>query len=91
VNGNAGSTALRRLLIVAVSATLALAGGGANAASERLPGRIVFTSKRDGDDELYVMRADGSDRRRLTMNESSDDTARRACRGCSLIRTAQES
>jgi WD40-like Beta Propeller Repeat len=50
---------LRRLLIVAASAALALAGG-ASAASERLPGRIVFTSKRDGDHELYVTRADGT-------------------------------
>jgi dipeptidyl aminopeptidase/acylaminoacyl peptidase len=35
--------------------------------------RIAFTSDRDGDDEIYTMRADGSDVQQLTTNGSSDD------------------
>jgi Tol biopolymer transport system component len=35
--------------------------------------RIVFTSLRDGDREIYVMNADGSHQRRLTNNPARDD------------------
>jgi Tol biopolymer transport system component len=35
-------------------------------------GRIVFTSARDGNDEIYVMNADGSGQTRLTTNAASD-------------------
>lgn len=34
--------------------------------------RIVFTSKRDGDEEIYIMNADGSDQRRLTHGKGYD-------------------
>jgi TolB protein len=61
----------RGLLILGL-ATAALAAGAASARSEQLPGRIVFTSKRDGDHELYVMRADGKGLRRLTRNRVDD-------------------
>ena len=33
---------------------------------------IAFVSERDGNEEIYVMNADGSDQQRLTDNESSD-------------------
>ena len=35
--------------------------------------RIAFTSTRDGDDEIYVMHADGSNPVQLTQPQSSDD------------------
>jgi TolB protein len=56
---------LRGLVILLL---MAVVSSGANAGSERLSGRIVFTSKRDGDHELFVMRADGKGLRRLTRN-----------------------
>jgi Tol biopolymer transport system component len=36
-------------------------------------GRIVFVSDRDGNHEIYVMNADGSEQRNLTMNSASDE------------------
>ena len=48
-------------------------------------GRVVFTSVRDGDMEVYSMNGDGSDLRRLTTRQgpdvgpSSRPTARRSC------------
>lgn len=38
-----------------------------------LPGRIAFRSGRDGNREIYVMNADGSNQTRLTNNPSLDD------------------
>ena len=35
-------------------------------------GRIAFYSDRDGDEEIYVMNADGSDAQQLTHNDSND-------------------
>ena len=34
--------------------------------------RIVFTSRRDGNNEIYVMDADGGNRERLTDNPAND-------------------
>jgi Tol biopolymer transport system component len=34
--------------------------------------QIAFTSGRDGNSELYIMNADGSDQRRLTQNPAWD-------------------
>lgn len=36
------------------------------------PGSIVFSSQRDGNKEIYVMNADGSDPRRVTSNTADD-------------------
>ena len=63
---------VRCLGVVVLALFLALATGAANSGSERLSGRIVFTSKRDGDHELHVMRADGTGLRRLTPNRVDD-------------------
>ena len=36
------------------------------------PSRIAFSSNRDGNDEIYVMQADGTDQTRLTNNAAND-------------------
>ena len=36
-------------------------------------GKIAFTSDRDGNSEIYVMNADGSDQTRLTVNKKNVD------------------
>ena len=36
-------------------------------------GKIVFYSNRDGNNEIYVMDADGSNHTRLTNNSDTDD------------------
>jgi Tol biopolymer transport system component len=41
-------------------------------APEPLVDQIAFTSTRDGNAEIYVMRADGSDQRNLTQNPATD-------------------
>ena len=48
--------------------------GGDNLAPSYSPygGWIVFTSFRDGDNELFIMRTDGGDVTQLTQNDSSD-------------------
>ena len=38
----------------------------------KMSAKIAFTSLRDGNDEIYVMNADGSDQRRLTYNNAPD-------------------
>ena len=35
-------------------------------------GKIAFTSNRDGDDEIYVMNADGTGQTQLTFNTAAD-------------------
>ncbi len=37
--------------------------------------KIAFTSKRDGNYEIYVMNADGSEQKRLTNNCAADERA----------------
>src|SRR5215213_219788 len=50
-------------LIAAMAAVALLVPSMASAAT---PGKIVFVSNRDGNDEIYVMNADGSGQTRLT-------------------------
>jgi Tol biopolymer transport system component len=72
--------ALLGLLLGAVAVTASGAGGaiviGNDAPSWSPDGRqIAFTSFRHGNGEIYVMRADGSAKRRLTTNTAHDDHA----------------
>lgn len=51
---------------------------GASAASEAQPplssSRVIaFFSDRDGNEEIYIMNADGSDQKRLTHNDAEDE------------------
>lgn len=51
-----------------------LTDGGGNLAPSFSPdgGWITFTSYRDGDSEIYIMRADGSGVTQLTFNDRPD-------------------
>ncbi len=49
--------------------------GAIGAANEAGPARIAFQSNRDGNFEIYVMNADGSDQTRLTNNSDWDRNA----------------
>ena len=61
-------------LCVGALATLVLAPAAAQAAFPGHNGQIVFSSTRDGNAEIYVMNADGSEQRNLT-NHPAEDTA----------------
>lgn len=66
------------LLLVALALFGGCAGGSSDDEDEaRDEGVIVFSSNRDGDFELYVMRPDGSGLRQLTHNERSPTTEAR--------------
>ncbi len=54
-----------KVLAVALATSLLALMEPAGASSPGENGKIAFTSFRDGDAEVYVMRADGSDVRRL--------------------------
>jgi TolB protein len=56
-----------RIAVVLVLAAFAVAAFGL------YPGKIAFTSNRDGNREIYVTQADGSDIVRLTNNKAYDD------------------
>src|SRR5215208_337719 len=69
-----------------ISATVVFECGGAEEVTFRLSeappegespgenGKIAFSSQRDGNAEIYVMNADGSEQTRLTNNPAIDDT-----------------
>ncbi len=59
------------LLLVACLAVLFVACGGDEGAAPAA-GRIAFVSERDGNFEVYVMNADGSEQTRLTNNPADD-------------------
>lgn len=65
---------MRRGLLAATVA-LVLVGAGALLAPLALaapPGKLVFVSNRDGDDEIFTMNADGSSQTQLTFNGDFD-------------------
>ena len=58
--------------------TLASACGGGGQETVHTPtatSKIAFTSGRDGNDEIYVMNADGSAQTNLSNNPAQDDSA----------------
>jgi TolB protein len=68
----------RASLLVALALFGGCAGGSSDDEQEaRDEGVIVFSSNRDGDFELYVMRPDGTGLRQLTQNERSGATEAR--------------
>ena len=68
-------------IVMVMILSLFACGGGAPVVEEEVvkeeeevapPDRITFVSKRDGNEEIYVMDADGSNQQRLTDNPSPD-------------------
>jgi TolB protein len=60
------------LVVLALTALAASGGAPPQAAGPSPNGLIVFSSNRDGDYELFTIRADGRGLRRLTRNKVSD-------------------
>lgn len=61
------------LLTILLGALLVTAcGGGSESRATAVDRRIAFESDRDGDPEIYTMRADGTDVRQLTRNDAED-------------------
>jgi Tol biopolymer transport system component len=69
-----GGRVLVLLSVVVVAAALVMFAGGASASCNCViaNGKIAFTSTRDGNNEIYVMHADGSGPTRLTNNPAND-------------------
>ncbi len=59
-------------LAVGLLLALVVAGMSREARAQGVPGTIAFKSERDGNQEIYVMNADGSDETRLTFNSEGD-------------------
>jgi len=65
----------KRLAGLATVAVLAVAGtAAAGVRAVPVPPDLAFVSERDGDAEIYTIRADGTGLRKLTDNRSGDDT-----------------
>ncbi|MGB9177775.1 MAG: Calx-beta domain-containing protein [Pyrinomonadaceae bacterium] len=56
-----------------------------SAAQQNINGRIVFTSARDGNNEIYSMNPDGTDQRNLTFNAGTDVTPASTFDGKSIL------
>jgi dipeptidyl aminopeptidase/acylaminoacyl peptidase len=63
------------LTVGVIALASACGGGGQEGPAPTATGRIAYTSRRDGNDEIYVMNADGSDRTNLSNNPAQDDLA----------------
>jgi Tol biopolymer transport system component len=61
------------LLVATALAALSVCAGAAQAAFPGVNGRIVFSSDRDGETDVYAMSADGSNQTRLTVAAGVDD------------------
>lgn len=61
---------MRRPLALVIALVLVAAPSASAATSTA--GTIVFTSTRDGNEEIYAASADGSNQRNLTQNASAD-------------------
>jgi len=61
------------LILAGLAALLLVACGGGGDSSIVPPGRIAFVSDRDGNQEIYIMDADGSGQVNLTQNPAPDE------------------
>ena len=71
-------------LVVAL-ALAALAAGQARAAFPGMNGKIVFETNRDGNEEIYTMNADGTNRVDLTRNPADDTDPRWSSNGTRIV------
>jgi len=71
-------------LVVAV-AIAAIAAGQSRAAFPGANGKIVFETNRDGNEEIYTMNSDGTDRVDLTRNPTDDTDPRWSADGSRIV------
>lgn len=71
MSGNKGSSSLRLVVVAAAVVCGLVASMSASAAFPGRNGKIVFGSQHAGEDEIWVMNADGSDRHNLTRHDGS--------------------
>jgi dipeptidyl aminopeptidase/acylaminoacyl peptidase len=71
-------------LVIAL-AIYAIAAGQARAAFPGTNGRIVFETNRDGNEEIYTMNADGTNRVDLTRNPADDTDPRWSADGSRIV------
>jgi len=70
-----GISPKRTIFVVVLLATLFTFAPAGAAAKNVSNGRIAFTSDRDGDQEIFVMDADGANQTQLTFKTASDGSA----------------
>jgi hypothetical protein len=58
--------------VVSLAVPLTACGGGGQPAAAPVAGKIAFVTWRDGNDEIYVMSADGAEQINLTSNPAHD-------------------
>jgi Tol biopolymer transport system component len=71
-------------LVVALT-LFAIAAGAARAAFPGTNGKIVFETNRDGNEEIYAMNADGTNRVDLTRNPTDDTDPRWSADGSRIV------
>jgi Tol biopolymer transport system component len=64
---------MRRMLCLVLGAGVLLAFAISAPAAASAPGKIAFTSNRDGNDEIFVMNADGSGQTQITFTSAPVD------------------
>ena len=83
---------MKRLLLVGALASAAavltagaMMAGEARAAFPRANGKLVFETNRDGNEEIYTMNSDGTDRVDLTRNPADDTDPRWSADGKRIV------
>ena len=66
------TTGLATVLLFAICLAVPLAACGGGGGSTPAASKIAFSSDRDGNNEIYVMNADGSGQTNLTNNPAND-------------------
>jgi dipeptidyl aminopeptidase/acylaminoacyl peptidase len=73
------------LALLVVLSVAAIAAGQARAAFPGANGKIVFETNRDGNEEIYTMNADGTNRVDLTRNPADDTDPRWSVDGSRIV------
>jgi hypothetical protein len=80
-----GRSGLASSAIVLAFALTAMAAGQARAAFPGKNGKIVFETNRDGNEEIYTMNAEGTNRVDLTRNPADDTDPRWSADGSQIV------
>jgi len=71
------------LLVITLAIVINTACSGI--ATKSLTGRIVFVSNRDGNQQIYIMNADGTNQTRLTKNSATDANPKPSADGKKIV------